>query len=329
MRPRCRRARHRRRPPRPAAARSRASGRRSGVLRLWLRRCPGWRPGSPDTSPRRRRSRRPRVAGGPAPTPDRLPRARRNPLRRSSFPAVADSSESTQRRNWSAGCMPWKLESGCPAAKATTVGTASTPNICATRGATSTLTLASDHLPLSAAARPDRVSASCEADIAARRPQQHDDRHLVGAQQHFVFEIGLGDLDAGGRGAAAPRRIAAGGLGCCLRADRSTAPAIAGPIGGRGRVTSSSLAAASVAFHPVARRPYDQRHIDRLNPRRHAITTPATLQRGIPAHVATGIRRPVTSRPAGSARRPDHRRRTAPQRRSRSRGGPAREPRAA
>src|ERR1700761_7679936 len=56
--------------------------------------------------------------------------------------------------------MPWKLEMGCPAAKATTVGTASTPNIWATLGAPSTLTVANDHLPPSWAARPASVSTS-------------------------------------------------------------------------------------------------------------------------------------------------------------------------
>src|SRR5947209_9570394 len=40
----------------------------------------------------------------------------------------------------SGGCTPWKLDIGCPAANATTVGTASTPKIWATLGATSTTT---------------------------------------------------------------------------------------------------------------------------------------------------------------------------------------------
>jgi len=84
-----------------------------------------------------------------------------------SLPAVADSSESTQRRSCSGGCTPWKLEIGCPAATATTVGTACTPKICATLGAASTFTLASDHLPVSAAARTARASASC-ADASLR-----------------------------------------------------------------------------------------------------------------------------------------------------------------
>ena len=154
--------------------------------------------------PARPRSRRPRAAGGPAPAPGRLPRARRNRLRRLSFPAVAESSESIQRRNCSGGCTPWKLESGCPAAKATTVGTASTPKICATLGATSTLTVASDHLPLSAAARPDSVSASWTQASLRGDHSSTTTGTSFGPEQHFVFEVGLGDLDAcGAAGAAA------------------------------------------------------------------------------------------------------------------------------
>ena len=96
-----------------------------------------------------RRSRRRPDAHAPAPTRGRPARAVLG-LRRSSLPAVAFSSESIQRRNCSGGCGPWKLDSGWPAARATTVGTACTPNICATRGVVSTFTVASAHLPPSA-----------------------------------------------------------------------------------------------------------------------------------------------------------------------------------
>ena len=113
-----------------------------------------------------------------------------------SLPAVAASRESIHRRNCSGGCPPWKLASGCPPASATTVGTASMPNICASRGTTSTLTVANDHFPASASASPQRVG-QLDAGLAAGRPQQHHHRNLAGPDQHLGFEVGLGQLDSG------------------------------------------------------------------------------------------------------------------------------------
>jgi hypothetical protein len=78
-----------------------------------------------------------------------------------------------------------------------------------------------------------------KADITARRPQQHDHRHLVGAQQHFLFEVGLVDLDAGGWGLLQGGQID-GAAGQC------------GP--NRGTWTAhviKSGTAPSTAFHPV------------------------------------------------------------------------------
>ena len=95
--------------------------------------------------------------------------------------------------------MPWKLASGCPPARATTVGTASMPNIWATRGTTSTFTVANDHVPLSSAARTPSASASCSRGVTAGRPEHHDDRQLTGPDQHLGFEIRLGDLDTTAR----------------------------------------------------------------------------------------------------------------------------------
>ena len=40
-------------------------------------------------------------------------------------------------------------------------------------------------------------------DLAARGPQQHDDRKLAGADQNLGFEVGFGDLDTTGGGGAA------------------------------------------------------------------------------------------------------------------------------
>ena len=174
-RARCRRARRRRPRPRPGAARWPAAGTRSDAPRPWPRHGWGWRPGSPDTprsaaskSPASRCARACATSGSTcsgsspsAPPP--------------SLPAVAFSSESTHRRNCSGGCTPWKLDSGWPAASATTVGTACTPNICATRGTVSTFTVASDHLPPSAASRLRegvaelRRSPRCAATTAAPR----------------------------------------------------------------------------------------------------------------------------------------------------------------
>ena len=65
---------------------------------------------------------------------------------------MAASSESIQWRSCSGGWTPWKLSNGRPAASAMTAGTASIPNIEATRDSTSTLIVASDHVPPSAAA---------------------------------------------------------------------------------------------------------------------------------------------------------------------------------
>src|SRR6201996_614485 len=174
--------------------------------------------------------------------------------------------------------MPWKLESGCPPAKATTVGTACTPNIWATRGAVSTLTLASDHFPLSAAAKADKVSASCRqtslrGDHSSTTTGNWLDRSSTSSSK-------LASVISTPAGVASPPAASPPDGAPCLRPDRSTAPAMAGPIGGRGRVTSSSLAcrlpvpptrlrrpwpAREKAAEPVQRRlsrpPYDQNHI--------------------------------------------------------------------
>ena len=56
-------------------------------------------------------------------------------------------------------------------------------------------------VPAPASATSQRV-AQLEAGVAAGRPQQHDHRHLGGADEDFGFEVGLGDLDAAGGGTA-------------------------------------------------------------------------------------------------------------------------------
>src|SRR6185437_492676 len=141
------------------------------------------------------------------------------------------------RRNCSGGWAPWKLDNGCPAPNATTVGTTSTPKICATRGETSTLTLASAHLPLSAAARPDRISASCRqtslrGDHNSTTTGTWLERSRTSSSKLASLTSTPADAEAGPSPRLSPP--AAGG---CLRADRSTAPDNAGPIGGRGRLT--------------------------------------------------------------------------------------------
>ena len=120
---RCRRARRR---PRDGIGPVRGGplrGRRSDGPHPWPRRDWGWRRGSPDTrlsaaskSPASRCVARLRQLGVDLPRPPR-PRPRRR-----ACPRWRSSSESTQRRNCSGGCMPWKLDSGWPAASATTVG---------------------------------------------------------------------------------------------------------------------------------------------------------------------------------------------------------------
>ena len=193
---RCRRARRRRRRRRRArcvVARCRNAICRTAPLASAMIRV--LRPGSPDTPQRRVEVAGVQMRRAPAPTRGRPARALAVPLAPPSLPAVAFSSESTHPRNCSGGCRPWKLANGCPAASATTVGTACTPKICATRGVASTLTVASDHLPPSLAAR---LARACRpvATLASLRGDHstHDDRHLVGPDQHLGFEIGLGDL---------------------------------------------------------------------------------------------------------------------------------------
>ena len=191
---RCRRARRRRRRRRPPAEPSRAAGTRSDGARPWPRHDWAARPGSPGRRRAHRRIRRRPTATAPARARDRPPRRPRiSPP--SSLPAVALSSESTQRRSCSGGCTPSKLEIGWPPATATTVGTACTPNTCATRGAVSTLTVV--ERPLAAVGirqRREHVAQLC-AGLAARRPQQDDDGHLVGPGEHLGFEVRLGDVE--------------------------------------------------------------------------------------------------------------------------------------
>ena len=70
------------------------------------------------------------------------------------------------------------------------------------------------------------------AGVAARRPQQHHHRHLVGPDQHFVFEVGLGDLDVrhAGRPTPSARGVAAGRpLGALLEAGQIDRPGQGGP----------------------------------------------------------------------------------------------------
>src|ERR1700735_364975 len=158
--------------------------------------------------------------------------------------------------------MRGKRESGCPAANATTVGTAWTPKICATRGATSTLTLASDHFPLSAAARSDKLSASCrQTSLRGDHSSTTTGTWLERSSTSSSKLACVTSLPPGPADPPPPVSPPAGGL--CLRADKSTAPASAGPIGGRGRLTSSSLARAPLSPFTRLRRPYDQHHTRR------------------------------------------------------------------
>ena len=105
----------------------------------------------------------------------------------------------------------------------------------------STLTLASDHLPLSASASPDRMSANSRQ--TSLRGDHNSTTTGTSLDRSSTSSSKLASLISVPMGVADPPAAASpldGAL--CLRADKSTAPAIAGPIGGRGRVTSSSLA---------------------------------------------------------------------------------------
>src|SRR6516165_7278768 len=146
-----------------------------------------------------------------------------------------------------------EVDSGCPAARATTVGTASTPNIWATLGVASTLTVASDHLPSSSAAKP--VSVSSSSTHASLRGDHNKTTTGTSSDRSSTSCSKLASVTSvapGGADVACPSRPVAI-VFCwtrCLRRDKSAAPAIAGPIEDRGRVTSSSLSCASVTDPP-------------------------------------------------------------------------------
>src|ERR1700758_1377684 len=127
------------------------------------------------------------------------------------------------------------------------------PTTWATPGDVSTLTAASDQVPLSSAARPDRVSsssthASLRGDHNNTTTGTSSDRISTSdSKLASVTSVVPGPADVGGPAGPVAEAFC---WARCLRPDKSTAPAIAGPIEDRGRVTPSSLSRASATDPP-------------------------------------------------------------------------------
>src|SRR5690348_13236411 len=139
-------------------------------------------------------------------------------------------------RSCSGGGAPSNLVNSVPPATTTTVGIACTRSACATCGAVSTFTVANDHLPPSASARAlrswaSRTLASLRGDHSSTKTGASFDRTSTSASK-------LASVISTPLGGAAPSPA---GADRCLRADRSTAPAMEAAMGGRGRLTPPSL----------------------------------------------------------------------------------------